>query len=93
MAARWHKDSDRWIWRVYDGVELGSGAVTAKGGEDTTDIYIVPRKDGWWIVSAKTLMKGGKDWIEAVKNGEGIPIAGPFGHENDAKAAWRVMYG
>jgi hypothetical protein len=34
-----------------------------------------------------------RDWIEAVENGEGVRVAGPFAHEKHAKAAWRLMYG
>jgi hypothetical protein len=82
---------------VYDGPE-GKESVSDKGGEDTTDIYIVPLygdREGWWIVNAKTLMNQhvGKDWIQEVKDGGGVPIAGPFAHEDNAKAAWRLMYG
>jgi hypothetical protein len=92
VNARWHQDSDRWIWRVYDGLD-GRDAVTSTG-ENTTDIYIVPRNDGWWIIDAQALMDKGEpeDWIVEVNNGGGVPIAGPFADEQHAKAAWRLMY-
>ena len=93
MNARWHQDSDRWIWRVYGGLHSGYGAVTGNG-EDTTDIYIIPYPDGWWIVNAKLIMEEDKEhWIQRVNEGESIRIAGPFREEEHAKAAWRVMYG
>jgi hypothetical protein len=90
MAARWHQDYDRWIWRVYE-----DNGVTPKGGEDVRDIYIVPQKEGWCIVSAKTLMESNpkNDWTQRVAAGEGVRIAGPFANENSAKAAWRLMWG
>lgn len=94
MTERWHQDSDHWVWRVYDGPELNSGAVSQKTGEDTTDIYIIPHKNEWWIVDAKSLMDSdGGDWIQRVSAGEGVRIAGPFIDAKSAKAAWRVMYG
>jgi len=93
---RWHQDSDRWVWRVYDGPELGTGAVSQKTGEDTTDTYIVPLAGVWWIVNAKLVTNEHKnDWIEMVKAGDEqvARVAGPFEKLDGAKAAWRLMYG
>ena len=90
----WHQDSDRWIWRVYEAGESSAGAVSQKGKEDTTDIYIIPIENQWWVVNAKKLYdEHRQDWVQRVQEGKAVPVAGPFAHENDAKAAWRLIYG
>jgi len=73
---------------VYDGNKVRNP------NEDTTDIYIIPLKDGWWIVDATITMNENKHgWVKAVEEGKSTPIAGPFKQLDDAKAAWRVIYG
>jgi hypothetical protein len=85
MVARWHEDSDHWVWAIYE-----SDADT----DATKDAYIIPRDDGWWIIDAKEVMSTHKDtWIGKVTNGEGTRVSGPFKDAESAKAAWRLMYG
>lgn len=85
MVARWHEDSDRWVWAIYD---------EDTDTEVTKDIYIVPHNDGWYVINATEVMTQHKvEWIARVTNGEGAHVAGPFKELESAKAAWRLIYG
>lgn len=80
---------------MYDGPD-GKEAVNPRGGEDTTDIYVIPYDDGWWIVNAKAVTETFKEsWVEMVNEGDAriVRVAGPFEKLDSAKAAWRLMYG
>ncbi len=91
MPARWHQDLDRWCWRVYD----GNANVMQNGNEDTANIYIIPQQgDEWFIVNAEYVMQEDKtQWVKLVDEGKAVVVAGPFKRLDDAKAAWRVIYG
>lgn len=91
---RWHQDSDGWVWRVYDAKSATSSEAVTSDGEDTSDLYIIQRKDGWYLINAATITEEDKEhWVKRVQEGEGVPVAGPFAELNSAKAAWRLMWG
>jgi hypothetical protein len=77
------------VWAVYNRSDSGDD------NDRTKDIYIVPHKDGcWWIIDAKEVISSDKvNWIGKVANGEGTRVSGPFKDAENAKAAWRLIYG